>query len=386
MCADAPPTETFEELQHLAQDRDAWSKHWELIAPTDVNPLQFAAPDTADIPTTTTRDTNTPTTTAHTITSAKRKKKKRKRKPKRKLFPKDKPTPWTNAQRQAWARAHYLQHHGKVNVNWQDMVAEANAATAAPPKDESLWAEPCVPPSPTPPNSPITSTDICDQTTELWAEPCVPPSPTPPNTPTTPEDNILRADPRVPPSPTPPDTPTTTDYPQTTPGPTTTTHPTSSRDSTWNAPPPTTTSHPKTKLDKLKRMWRNRFKRKPAQAPPQHCKPCGPTPSPLSISLSPCKECQPPTPIEHSIYLSPIIPNSQFSPLISPDLTTINTPNPPTKLTSTANLMNETMNETLNETYMNDSKLSLPDHSNFLNETQKHILYLNGSYIHISYD
>ena len=73
--------------------------------------------------------------------------------------------------------------------------------------------------------------------------------------------------------------------------------------------------------------------------------------------------------------------------------------------------MNDTshtiMNDPLNDTHtyndyinitthdntqnMNDSQPSLPDHSNFLNVTldnpnPKHILYMNGTYIHISYD
>ena len=89
LCADAPPTSTFEELERLAQDREAWRQHWESIAPS-----------------------TTPYNSNNDEKPPKHKKKRRLQKPKLNT--------WTDEQRQSWARAYYREHHAEIDVNWEN--------------------------------------------------------------------------------------------------------------------------------------------------------------------------------------------------------------------------------------------------------------------------
>mgnify|MGYP003326603192 CR=1 FL=1 len=112
----------------------------------------------------------------------------------------------TDAERRAFAFKHFQDNHPEewqreqeynkkyppyvppkqqeplIDIDWDEMVASANENTT--PSKASLWAAPCVPPSPsishmeitgTPPPPTTPTTPIT--TTSLWAEPCVPPSP-----------------------------------------------------------------------------------------------------------------------------------------------------------------------------------------------------------------
>ena len=269
LCADAPATDTFEELEQLAQNRTEWSKHWDSIAPAP--PAPITAPDHATLPDATLPDATLPdaspsrgpgrwmgsgvdavwvsTTEAADASdlagrwlgdgpdaiwvagrwegsgadavwvnesdtkpnakpNAKPKQRKRKRNQKKKKKQRAPPKGWTDAQRQEWARNHYIANHGNpednrpLDVDWSELVEEANASahTAAPeaqptptmtkdttataateqPTEQSpertpggtSWAAPAMPPSPSPP---------CERTSggTLWAAPAIPPSPTP---------------------------------------------------------------------------------------------------------------------------------------------------------------------------------------------------------------
>ena len=169
ICADAPPTSSFEELQQRAQDREAWRKYWDAIAPT--NTRTHPQPLATNNPTTTTSQPHEQsTTTTSTTTKQKRSK--------------PKPTPWTNEQRQAWARAYYAKHYpDMVRKYYAKNYTDKTSTTATIAEQSShldLWTEQAQIPSDLHSPTPIPSTDG-----ELWAAPAVPPTPTPPNTPTT---------------------------------------------------------------------------------------------------------------------------------------------------------------------------------------------------------
>ena len=234
LCSDAPPTATFDELEALAQDRDAWRQHWEKIAPADNDQQKLLAkpaktsvsagrwlgdgPDAIwvagkwigsgiDAVWVNASDAK------HAKPQRKQRKKKKNKQPEAKG--------WTDKQRQEWARAHYIANHGNpednrpLDVDWDELVEDANAAahatapatqltptmtndtittrtgtTARTPENE-LWAEPCVPPSPTPPTNATPTTTLTTHNTwtsanDIWAEPCMSPSPTPPTAKETP--------------------------------------------------------------------------------------------------------------------------------------------------------------------------------------------------------
>ena len=254
---------------------------------------------------------------------------------------------WTNEQRQAWAREHYRQHHGCADKNlplqldWNNLVAEANAESEAasaptpttplPPRtpNGTLWAEPAIPPTPSPLNTPMTATAaklINDETP--WIRPAPAHTLSPPSTPATPQRPICHA-------PT-PSTPTTPQYRRI------------------------------QQLRQLRLIKRNRFKTKGKPAPP-------------SSPNQPTAASQPNTPHTTS-------PQSPFNTSISPithSTQYINSPLTP----DISQITNSTMNESLNDTHMITTPTLIYDHSSFLNGTQspRHIQYINGTYIYTSH-
>ena len=385
MCMDAPQTETFADLEAVAQDREAWKKHWERISPASTTTKQrktttdatttattttTAANTTPDTPTTSQQPATTSTTqTTAAETTTPNVNPNNDNANRRTRAPKPKPAPWSNTRRQAWARAYYHVRHAKIEINWSDMVEAANADHQEPPcspppkPDETLWAEPAQIPSglSTPAKSFLTE--------EAWAAPAIPPSPTPSNTPTTTKD-------------------------------------------AQNSPDSTTTSPPtrrETNLRQLRLLRRNRLKRKAApRTPLQHYTTDTPPPivhplvthTSFDTSISPISFHSSHTNSFES--LSPITPNTHTSHSITTSSLTLPSLTPTMNDTSHT-IMNDPLNDThtyndyinitthVNTQNMNDSQPSLPDHSNFLNVTldnpnPKHILYMNGTYIHISYD
>ena len=155
------------------------------------------------------------------------------------------------------------------------------------------------------------------------------------------------------------------------------------------------------KMRQLRQNRRGRFRRKPAppRASPQRCTACTPSPT-----ISACITCTTPPLLDYSLTLSPITPNPHTSPLFSPNappfIPLTNTMNETLNDTYTHNtplfspntshlsILTNSMNETLNESHMNDAQTYLPDHSNYMNDSQsqKYIILLNGTYTHISYD
>ena len=297
LCADAPKTDNFEELEQMAQNRDDWSKHWESIAPpppttttmppaTTVDPaaspskgpgrwighgvdavwiheagMEVSANDTN----TTNTDQTTDTTTERATIKPKRKRKNKKQKKKKKN------AGWTDKQRQEWARAHYLEHHGNPDdnlplaINWDRMVSSANktgaSTSAAATSNDNQRPKPLTPPTPMQANVPAdTTTTIKAPTTELansgnsgdrtpggtlWAEPAIPPTPTPTYERT--PGGTLWAEPAIPPTLSPHASTKTT---------TTTTNPPSTTDDT-------TTTRPPQKLKRTKRTKRQLFPTQP---------------------------------------------------------------------------------------------------------------------------
>ena len=367
LCADSPPTSTFEELERIAQDRKAWRQHWEAIAPDNDNNdddqphaktqkspsgrwlghgldavWEVKPGETTDGPGNDTEETTDSLDGSWSAHATNKLKHKRKRKKTKKSN-----VGWTNEQRQAWAHAYYYEHHGKnipLEMDWDKMVSEANAESA---RINTTTAP--LPPTPTP------LSDIAQQRTPngtLWAIPAIPPSPTPPNTPTaaaaanlihdeTPWARPVNESKLLPPS-----TPATPPQP------------------IHNAPTPPTPTTPQYRriqqLRQLRLINRNRFKTKGKPAPPR------PTTQPTAASQT----------------ISIHTPTTPFTTHISPITTH------PTHYINTPVTPNSTMNDSLNDTLLNVTPTLIFDHSDFLNETQspRHIHYINGTYIYTSHD
>ena len=141
-------------------------------------------------------------------------------------------------------------------------------------------------------------------------------------------------------------------------------------------PTPTTPQYRRLQqLRQLRLLRRNRHKRQNRPAPPstptQHSAPSPPTTHPTQTTH--------PT---FDMSLSPISMHSPITPY-TPIIDTLHLTNP-TNLTNT--LLNDFLNDT--QPQLNDTPTIIYSQSNFMNETQspKHIYYMNGSYTHISHD
>ena len=385
LCADAPHTDTFEELERIAQDRKAWRQHWQSIAPksskiatsskhaqsnasqgrwigTGIDAVWVNANGTVSNarPPANTTDTcnntatagrwigsgidavwvnanrvisdapppagtcnNATTTTSPTMTTnaptIKRKQKKKKRK--------RTASGWTNEQRQAWARAYYDEHFGNK--------AKKENNTLDTKSTDELWAEPCIPPTPSPPSTPIAATTRA----------------TPPLS-TTPQTTV----------------------------------------ECTSSPPYTPQYRRAQQLRQLRLLRQQRFKKQGRPAPPPH------TPIQQHTGASQPKTNQTnhatptPTPISFNTSISPItIHTTHTQTQLHVNLSPI-TPNPNSIHILTTNTHNDSMNDFLNETHPyntthpNNSHPhpSIHDHTNIMIDihSPKHTKHTINTYIH----